>query len=107
MFSRVSTHLAKTTATTLHGLHKTIHESFTPEPITVDLSNIWDFKSWLEPHIPALQHHSRPHSFRFKKKESGFVEMDYRDWSVSGKKSWKPVIPPVSANDKLNVAVRK
>ena len=67
MFSRILATLEKQSAFTLRALHQAIHASFTPEPITADLSHVWDVKSWLKPYIPALQNHSRHHSFRFQK----------------------------------------
>ena len=90
MFSRISTALSKRTATTIPALHTVIHRAFTPEPITADLTNIWNIKSWLLPHIKGLKNHSRPHAFRFIKGKDGNVEMTYRNWSTSGKKVWMP-----------------
>lgn len=94
MFSRISSALSKHSGTTLFRLHKVIHESFSPEPVTVDMANIWDIKSWMTPCLPRLKHlHSRHHAFRFKRSTEGHVEMSYRTWSKSGRKEWKPSKP--------------
>ena len=93
MFSRISATLGKQPAHTLPSLHKVIHASFTPEPISADLSHVWDVKSWLKSYIPALQNHSRHHSFRFQKgigKNAKYIEMSYRNWSKSNRKEWLP-----------------
>ncbi len=93
MFSRISATLGRQSALMLPSLHEAIHASFTPEPITADFSTIWDLKSWLKPCFPALQNHSRHHSFRFVKgkgKYAEHVEMCYRNWSKCQKKEWLP-----------------
>ena len=93
MFSRISATLKKQSAHTLRRLHEAIHASFTPEPISADLSHVWDVKSWLKSYIPALQNHSRHHSFRFQKgkgKHTKYIEMSYRNWSKSNRKEWLP-----------------
>ena len=93
MFSRISATLGRQSALTLRSLHEAIHASFKPEPITADLSTIWDLKSWLKPYTPALQNHSRHHSFRFQKGQGKYtkqVEMCYRNWSKTNKKEWLP-----------------
>ena len=93
MFSRISSSLGKQSAHTLRSLHEVIHSSFTPEPISADLSHVWDVKSWLKPYIPALQNHSRHHSFRFQKGKGineKNIEMTYRNWSKSTRKEWLP-----------------
>ncbi len=93
MFSRISATLGKQSAHTIRSLHKAIHASFTPEPISADLSHVWDVKAWLKTYIPALQNHSRHHSFRFQKgkgKHVKHIEMSYRNWSKSRRKEWLP-----------------
>ena len=96
MFSRISATLGRQSALTLRSLHEAIHASFKPEPITPDLSTIWDLKSWLKPYTPALQNHSHHHSFRFQKGQGKYakqVEMCYRNWSKTNKKEWLPTDP--------------
>ena len=101
MFSRISVALAKTTATTLPKLHEVMHNSFDPEPISADINNVWDIKSWLSSHLSGLRHHSRPHAFRFKKNNDGLCEMHYRNWSHSGKKEWRKPEEPLEILDKV------
>ena len=96
MFTRISATLGRQTALTLRSLHEAIHASFKPVPITADLSTIWDLKLWLKPYTPALQNHSRHHSFRFQKGQGKYakqVEMCYRNWSKMNKKEWLPTDP--------------
>lgn len=96
MFSRILATLGRQSAHTLQSLHEAIHASFTPEPITADLSTIWDVKSWLQPYIPALKDHSRHHSFRFQKDKGKYaehIEMFYRNWSKCKRKEWLPSKP--------------
>ena len=95
MFSRISTGLCKRFATTIPELHTVIHNAFTPEPITANLNNLLDFKSWLLPHLKTLKNHSRPHAFRFLKGKDGSVEMTYRNWSMMGNKVWMPKKAPL------------
>jgi hypothetical protein len=95
MFSRISAALSRRSATTIPALHTVIHNAFTPEPITADLNNLLDIKSWLSPHIKGLKNHSRPHAFRFVKGKDGNMEMTYRNWSTSGKKVWMPKKAPL------------
>ncbi|CAB4000928.1 Hypothetical predicted protein [Paramuricea clavata] len=91
MFSSISATLGRQSAHTLQS-----HASFTPDPITADLSTIWDVKSWLQPYNPALKKHSRHHSFRFQKgkgKYAEHIEMCYRNWSKCKWKEWPPTKP--------------
>ncbi len=93
MFSRISATLGKQSAHTIRSLHKAIHASFTPEPISADLSHVWDAKAWLKTFIPTLQNHLRHHSFRFQKgkgKHVQHIKMSYRNWSKLRRKEWLP-----------------
>lgn len=91
MFSRISSGLSKKPAVTLPQLHQVIHESFSPEPITIDMANLCDVKSWITPHVSKLINHSRHHAFRFKF-SSGVIKMCYRNWSKAEPKEWKPAV---------------
>ena len=80
--------LGRWSAHTLRSLHEAIHASFTPEPITADLSTTWDVKSQL-----MLKNYSCHHSFRFQKGKGEYaehVEMCYRNWSKCKWKEWLP-----------------
>jgi hypothetical protein len=93
MFSRISATLGKQSAHTIRSLHEAIHASFTPEPISADLSHVWDVNAWLKTYIPTLQNHSRHYSFRFEKgkgKHVKHIEMSYRNWLKSRRKEWLP-----------------
>ena len=78
MFSRISEALKKADATTLKALRDLITSSYTPNPSTVYVDNIYDMKSWIRPYVTTFQHHGTPHVFRLKKNGKGEVEMMYR-----------------------------
>ena len=78
MFSRISEALKKADATTLKALRDLITSSYTPNPSTVYVDNIYDMKSWIRPYVATFQHHDTPHVFRLKKNGKGEVEMMYR-----------------------------
>jgi hypothetical protein len=85
--------LGKRSGHTVRSLHEAIHASFTPEPISADLSHVWDVKSWLKEYISALLNHSCHHSFLFQKgkgKDVEKIQMLYRNWSKSKSKEWLP-----------------
>lgn len=43
------------------------------------VQGVRDFKQWLEQHIdPELAYHTEPHSFRFRKRMDGQIEMHYK-----------------------------
>ena len=78
MFSRISKALKKAHATTLGALRELITSSYTPNPSTVYVDNIYDMKSWIRPYVSTFQHHGTPHVFRFTKNGKCEVEMVYR-----------------------------
>ena len=78
MFSRISVAPAKSDTVTLEDLIKVIRDAYKPSPIACTVENIYDVKSWIRPYVATLQHHSNPHTFRFKLNENGEVEMSYR-----------------------------
>ena len=96
MFSRISYGLSKKPAVTLPQLHKVIHESFSPEPVTIDMANLCDVKSWITPYVSQLTNHSRHHAFRFKLSSTGDVNMSYRNWSKAKPKAWEPAVTILS-----------
>ena len=75
MFSRISEALKKQT---LQALRDLITSSYTTNPSTVYVDNIYDMKSWICPYVATFQHHGTPHVFRFQKNGKGEVEMVYR-----------------------------
>jgi hypothetical protein len=84
--------LGRWSAHTLRSLHEAIHASFTPEPITADLSTTWDVKFTVNAVYPSAKY-SRHHSFRFQKGKGEYaehVEMCYRNWSKCKRKEWLP-----------------
>ena len=71
MFSRISDALKKADATTIEALRTLIATSYKPNPSTVYVDNIYDFKSWIRPFVSTFQHHGNPHVFRFTKNSKG------------------------------------
>eukprot|EP01103_Thecamoeba_quadrilineata_P019099 TRINITY_DN75_c0_g1_i3.p1 TRINITY_DN75_c0_g1~~TRINITY_DN75_c0_g1_i3.p1 ORF type:complete len:751 (-),score=109.78 TRINITY_DN75_c0_g1_i3:31-2283(-) len=57
-------------------------------PTAIFLTCLYDFKTWLEPHLARLEGHSKPHSFLFKKDVDGDVKLWYRDY-CSSKEDWQ------------------
>ena len=94
MFSRISEALKKADATTLKGLRDLITLSYTPNPSTVYVDNIYDMKSWLRPYVSTFQNHGTPHVFRFRKNGKGEVEMVYRLLAGGEHKEWLPTGEP-------------
>jgi hypothetical protein len=47
--------LGRWSAHTLRSLHEAIHASFTPEPITADLSTTWDVKFTVNAVYPSAK----------------------------------------------------
>ena len=90
MFSRISEALKKANATTLQALRRLITSSYTPNPSTVYVENIYDMKSWIRPYVLTFQHHGTPHVFRFTKNGKGEVEMVYRLLAGGERKEWLP-----------------
>ncbi|KAK2549232.1 hypothetical protein P5673_030338 [Acropora cervicornis] len=68
MFSRISESLKKEDTTTLKALRILINDSYTPNPSTMYVHNIYDMKSWIRPYVSTFQYHGSPHVFRFTKK---------------------------------------
>lgn len=90
MFRRISEALKKADATTLKALRDLITPSYTPNPSTVYMDNIYDMKSWICPYITTFQHHGTPHIFGFTKNGKGEVEMVYRLLAGGKCKEWLP-----------------
>ena len=58
-----------------------IHRSSTPNPSTLLLDGVWDFKEWLQPHLAAIEQHSWYHAYRFSRNRSEVAEMHYKQYS--------------------------
>ena len=52
-----------------------------------ELVELFDFKSWLEPHTSTLKNHIYPHAFKFEEKD-GTVQMFYKCWASDQR--WLP-----------------
>ncbi|XP_070555939.1 uncharacterized protein [Ptychodera flava] len=88
MFSKIASQLRKTNAYTLQDLMHTVRGSYTPAINTELLTEVYNVKQWIEPHIAGtFGGHSKPHNFRFRR-VNGKVKMNYRKWSTL---PWKPV----------------
>jgi hypothetical protein len=59
----------------------------TPGPSAELIESVWDFKKWLEPHIPQLEQHSRYLVYRFTLND-GKAQMHYKRFSDM---QWEPV----------------
>ena len=94
MFSRISEALKKADATTLKALRDLITSSYTPNPSTVYVDNIYDMKAWIRPYVATFQNHGTPHVFRFTKNGKGEVEMVYRLLAGGERKEWLPKEEP-------------
>lgn len=70
------------------GLVQVIGQSSTPVPKTSLLDGVWDFKSWIEPHLNDIKYHSKYICFRFTLNSStGKAELHYKKFSDS---PWEP-----------------
>ena len=87
---RISEALKKEDATTLKALRHLINKSYSPNPSTVYVDNIYDMKSWIRPYVSTFQYHGPPHVFRFTKNGKGEVEMVYRLLAGDEQKEWLP-----------------
>ena len=58
-----------------------IHHCSTPNPTTVLLDGVWDFKQWLEPYMAVVEQHSWYHCYRFTRNSAGISEMHYKQYS--------------------------
>ena len=64
-----------------------IKGSFHPQPEVVELTGVYDVKSWMMPHVPPLHDHLKAHAFKFEK-NNGSTRMYYKEWSYD--KLWIP-----------------
>jgi len=65
---------------TIPELCDAISQSFTPRPDVYEVTQMYDYKSWLEPFTLQLSNHIYPHAFKFEEKE-GTVQMFYKSWA--------------------------
>ena len=72
---------------TIPELCDAISQSFTPRPDVFELTQMYDYKSWLEPFASLLSNHIYPHAFKFEEKE-GTVQMFYKSWASDER--WLP-----------------
>jgi hypothetical protein len=77
-FSRIGEFLRRNDAETVEDLLNTI-------PNSELLNNMFDIKSWLEPHLNLVSKHTAQHHFKFSK-QSGKVIVEYKlhqaeEWS--------------------------
>ena len=51
------------------------------------LSEMFDAKAWLQPHMEQLHNHTNPHIFRFVKGRDGCCYMQWKHWNHN---QWEP-----------------
>ena len=54
-------------------------QAYSPQPEVSLVSDVWDFKEWLLPHMFELHGHSTPHNFKFCIEDETVV-MSSRMW---------------------------
>ena len=64
-----------------------IHRSSTPNPDSKMISQVWDFKKWMDPFLGTVTGHSKYLAFRFTLDSSSRAEMHYKRFSSS---PWEP-----------------
>ena len=52
------------------------------------LSEMFDAKAWLQPHMEQLHNHTNPHIFRFVKGRDGHCYMQWKHWNHN---QWEPM----------------
>ena len=70
------------------GLKDVIRKSYKkPAPDVVILDHVYDFKTWLQPHIAGIfKNHSQPHCYQIRKKD-GICILQYRLYTGD---KWEP-----------------
>jgi len=61
--------------------------SYTPQPDVRMVSDVWDYKKWMEPYEGTMAGHSKYHIFRFSLNSSQKAVMHYKRYSSS---PWEP-----------------
>jgi len=65
-----------------------IHNSSTPKPEAVLVSEVWDFKNWITSEfLGKLKGHTKHHVYRFTRGSTQRAEMHYKHLSSDG---WEP-----------------
>ena len=65
-----------------------IHNSSTPKPEAVSVSEVWDFKNWITSEfLGKLKGHTKHHVYRFTRGSTQRAEMHYKHLSSDG---WEP-----------------
>lgn len=65
-----------------------ITRSSSPAPQTQLVKGVWDFKTWMNPHLAdVVKYHSKPLAFRFTRTQSGDAEFHYKRFSDH---PWEP-----------------
>ena len=83
LFSRISTHTTKHNIPTLSSLLAHIPKSYIKPNTTAErITNIFNIRDWLQPHINKPSHHSLPHQFKITKVE-GKAIIQTKKWSNS------------------------
>ncbi|XP_078586053.1 uncharacterized protein LOC144877086 [Branchiostoma floridae x Branchiostoma japonicum] len=87
-FSRISTTLQKSEATTLPELQALIESSYTPQPEAFEVSHVGDYKEWLSDELETISGHSVPHCFKFiLEQDTNQSTILYKDYSTD--RQWK------------------
>ncbi|XP_066302145.1 uncharacterized protein [Branchiostoma lanceolatum] len=90
-FSRISTTLKRSEATTLPELIETIEKSYTPAPEAFQLKHVGDYKEWLSDELENIYGHSVPHCFKFiMEPGANQPTILYKDYSTD--RSWKTTV---------------
>jgi len=66
--------------------------SSTPNPDASIVTDVWDYKKWLEPHQGKMSGHSKYHIFRFMLNASQKAVMHYKRYSSC---AWEPDGPGI------------
>ena len=64
-----------------------VNRSSTPNPNSKMISEVWDFKKWMEPFLGAVRGHSKYLAFQFTLDSSSRAEMHYKRFSSL---AWEP-----------------
>ena len=85
-FSYIAEKLRHKNAPTLSSLKNIVETSYDPPPFVTFLDVVYDFKNWISNVIRPISKHSTPHVFKFKKDETGEVNMWYKRFAMD--KEW-------------------
>jgi hypothetical protein len=92
LFSTLQNDAKRRSLHTVESLHDLITSSYLSDADTMphihELTTVWDFKSWLAPHMQGLRYHSEPHAFHIYYTPTNEGSASIRDQAYATTGSW-------------------